>query len=155
MREKGPLRRNPSVWTQNPCKCGWNQEAQSKMKGGLSLAKEEKTPRTHFRNSTSKLHLNKSLSNGLCIFKKVLNEKGPFSDLYLLRMQRLGSRKPIQHTKFKKWSKVGLCCVFLFTHFGTVKTSWKISQSQNEWTIKIRRDPLLTTFWTWCFELAS
>ena len=45
----------------------------------------------------------------LGIFKRVLNEKGPFSRLYLLRIQRLGSRKPIQNIRFKKWSKVGLC----------------------------------------------
>ena len=49
----------------------------------------------------------------LGIFKRFSNEKGLFSRLYLLRMQRLGSRKPIENIRLTKWSKVGICTMSL------------------------------------------
>ena len=83
-----------------------------KEKRGLSGAKEPKTDSQHpfffdlnFQTSSEQGFF----SNSLCISKWFLHEKGPFSGLYLWRIKRLWSMKPIQNIRFEEWPKVGLC----------------------------------------------
>ena len=107
-REKGLFFDENPDFGLKPCKCGRDKENKIKEKRGLFGRKFKKqTHRTHFLSSTFRHHLSKPFSNG--IFKWFSNEQGPFSYMYLLHMQILGSRKPIQNIRFKKWSKLGLC----------------------------------------------